>query len=114
MSDITKEQNEKEFRRHCGLCKGLGLALMRRILEEVMAKRGRFSMKAWYKGEMDPDLDTRIKDAAKPGVWWAQGYDLVRCERDIAFDYKSELERSAAIKRVVAVIDDATVMAESR
>lgn len=74
-----------------------------------------FGMKAWYKGDMDPSLDKRIRDAAEPGVWWAQGYDFVRGERDIAFDYKSESELHSAIKRVVAVIDDDTVIkAEGR
>lgn len=74
-----------------------------------------FGMKAWYKGEIDPSLDKRIKDAAEPGVWWAQGYDMRTGERDIAFDYKSESELHSAIKRVVAVIDDDTVIkAEGR
>ena len=56
----------------------------------------RFGMKAWYKGEMDPDLDTRIKDAAKLGLWWAQGYDFGEKVRDIAFDFHTALERAQA------------------
>ena len=69
-----------------------------------------FGMNAWYHGDPDPALDAKIKDAAMPGVWWAQGYDMVRSERDISFDYKSESERQSAIKRVMAVIDDNTVV----
>lgn len=62
----------------------------------------RFELKVYYDGDHDPDLDAEIKDLAKPGIWWAQGYDFQANLRDIAFDYRSESERDAAVNRMIS------------
>ncbi len=55
------------------------------------------SLKVEYGDELDQTRDALIKKAARPGVWWAQGFDFGTSTRDICFDYKSreELEQSA-------------------
>ncbi len=62
----------------------------------------RLGLKVWYSG-FDLDLDEQVKNAAMPGIWWTQGYDFEKGERDIAFDYESELERTAAIHRITEI-----------
>ncbi len=59
-----------------------------------------FGLTVWYGGDMDPALDAEIRALAEPGVWWAQGYNFEAKMRDLAFDYKSESERSEAIERI--------------
>ncbi len=61
------------------------------------------SLKVEYEGELDQKTDAKIKGAAIPGVWWAQGYDFGANRRDILFDYKGDDEREEAIARIVNV-----------
>ena len=64
----------------------------------------KFPLSVYYqKLKIDVELDRRIRDAASPGVWWAQGFDFGTNERDIAFDFSSKEERAAAILRITEV-----------
>ncbi len=60
-------------------------------------------IKVEYAGELDQELDNMIKNAAKPGTWWAQGYDLGTSMRDICFDYESKNEQQAAASRILKI-----------
>ena len=59
-----------------------------------------FGAKATYDGQPAVDLDRWIREAASPGLLWAQGYDCGTEERDLAFDYQSKAERLSAMRRM--------------
>lgn len=60
-------------------------------------------IKVEYAGELDQELDSMIKHAAKPGIWWAQGYDFGTSMRDICFDYKRSEDREQATSRILKI-----------
>ncbi len=61
-------------------------------------------IKVEYPGErIDKELDSRIKTAAMPGVWWAQGYDFGTSMRDICFYYKSDKARKQAVSKIIKI-----------